>query len=37
MTTTKSLLVRFHARLHGDERGFSLIETVIAAGIIFTA
>ncbi|HET7236440.1 MAG TPA: hypothetical protein VFK59_08405 [Actinomycetota bacterium] len=37
MTTTRSLLVRFHARVHGDERGFSLIETVIAAGIIFTA
>jgi type II secretory pathway pseudopilin PulG len=30
-----SLFVRIHARLHGDERGFSLIETVIAITIIF--
>ena len=30
-----SLFVRIHARLHDDERGFSLIETVIAIGIIF--
>ena len=30
-----SLLVRIHARLHDDERGFSLIETVIAITIIF--
>lgn len=30
-----SLFVRIHARLHDDERGFSLIETVIAITIIF--
>ena len=31
----KSLFVRIHARLHDDERGFSLIETVIAVTVIF--
>ena len=30
-----SLFVRIHARLHDDERGFSLVETVIAITIIF--
>ena len=31
----KSLFVRIHARLHDDERGFSLLETVIAITVIF--
>ncbi len=30
-----SLFVRIHARLHDDERGFSLLETVIAITVIF--
>jgi len=30
-----SFFVRIHARLHDDERGFSLVETVIAITIIF--
>jgi type II secretory pathway pseudopilin PulG len=30
-----SLFVRIHARLHDDERGFSLIETMIAITVIF--
>ena len=29
------LFVRIHARLHDDERGFSLLETVIAITVIF--
>ena len=30
-----SVFVRIHARLHEDERGFSLLETVIAITVIF--
>jgi hypothetical protein len=36
MTTGRNLFVRIHARIHG-ERGFALIETVIALGIIFAS
>ena len=35
MSRKTSLFVRIHARLHDDERGFSLIETVIAVTVIF--
>jgi len=35
MTRRPSLFVRIHARLHDDERGFSLLETVIAITVIF--
>jgi type II secretory pathway pseudopilin PulG len=35
MNRNAGLLVRVHARLHDDERGFSLIETVIAVTVIF--
>src|SRR5262245_15095592 len=34
--TRASLRARLLARLHRDERGFSLLETVIAATIMFT-
>ena len=37
MTHTRSFLTALHARLHTDERGFSLVETVIAAGVIFAS
>src|SRR3990172_6542805 len=37
MTLNPSLFVRIHARLHDDERGFGLVETVIAVGIIFAS
>lgn len=35
MSGKRGLFVRIHARLHDDERGFSLLETVIAITIIF--
>jgi type II secretory pathway pseudopilin PulG len=35
MKRNTSLFVRIHARIHDDERGFSLIETVIAVTVIF--
>lgn len=35
MRTNSGLFVRIHARLHSDERGFSLLESVIAITIIF--
>ena len=35
MSRKTGLFVRIHARLHDDERGFSLIESVIAITIIF--
>jgi type II secretory pathway pseudopilin PulG len=35
MSRKRGLFVRVHARLHDDERGFSLLETVIAITIIF--
>jgi len=35
MIRKRSLFVRIHARLHDDERGFSLLETVIAITVIF--
>jgi type II secretory pathway pseudopilin PulG len=35
MSGKRSLFVRIHARLHDDERGFSLLETVIAITVIF--
>ncbi len=35
MNRKTGLFVRIHARLHDDERGFSLIETVIAVTVIF--
>jgi type II secretory pathway pseudopilin PulG len=37
MTRTRSFFTTLHARLHDDERGFSLVETVIAAGVIFAS
>ena len=35
MSRKSGFFVRIHARLHDDERGFSLIETVIAITVIF--
>jgi len=35
MSRKQGLYVRIHARLHRDERGFSLLETVIAVTVIF--
>src|SRR5215211_1856830 len=35
MSRKRGLFVRIHTRLHDDERGFSLLETVIAITIIF--
>ena len=35
MSRKRGLFVRVHARLHDDERGFSLLETVIAITVIF--
>ncbi len=35
MSRKSGLFVRIHARLHADERGFSLVETVIAITVIF--
>ena len=35
MSDQRGLFVRIHARLHDDERGFSLLETVIAITVIF--
>jgi type II secretory pathway pseudopilin PulG len=35
MSGKRSLFVRIHARLHDDERGFSLLETVMAITVIF--
>ena len=37
MTLNRSLFVRIHARLHDNERGFGLVETVIAVGVIFAS
>jgi len=37
MTHTRSFFAVLHARLRDDERGFSLIETVIASGVIFAS
>jgi prepilin-type N-terminal cleavage/methylation domain-containing protein len=33
MTATRNLLVRIHARMHGDERGFSMVEVVVAIAL----
>jgi type II secretory pathway pseudopilin PulG len=37
MTHTRNSFAALSARLHADERGFSLVETVIAAGVIFAS
>jgi type II secretory pathway pseudopilin PulG len=37
MTRTRTPFARLAARLRHDERGFSLVETVIAAGVIFAS
>lgn len=34
MTSAKGIFIKFHQRLHGDERGFTIIEAMIAITIL---